>query len=258
VKTTLSPEATAKAGLMLQFMDNSDNVLGDTLTSRAVGGNTNWRMLELTAQAAPAGTTKARLSGYIWAMQGDNISKTGEAYYDDAYMVKQYRALQLQKGVYNAGFENGLNDWTEMDGWPAFLTRGIVYAGTYAAGKEIVTVTNRDYWSRIYQEVACSSGKTLTAKLMVKPQFDKLSLAKVGLEIEFFDANSQSLSKVKKQLGGTSSTWRQLSISVTSTPANCVKVRFSIFVYAPMGNVKSVGGKGYFDNAKLTITTPTP
>jgi hypothetical protein len=75
VKTTLSPEATAKAGLMLQFMDNSDNVLGDTLTSRAVGGNTNWRMLELTAQAAPAGTTKARLSGYIWAMQGDNISK---------------------------------------------------------------------------------------------------------------------------------------------------------------------------------------
>jgi hypothetical protein len=121
-----------------------------------------------------------------------------------------------------------------------------------------VTVTNRDYWSRIYQEVACSSGKTLTAKLMVKPQFDKLSLAKVGLEIEFFDANSQSLSKVKKQLGGTSSTWRQLSISVTSTPANCVKVRFSIFVYAPMGNVKSVGGKGYFDNAKLTITTPTP
>jgi hypothetical protein len=256
VKTTFSPEATARGGIIVQFIDVNGDILDATLNSRAVGGNTNWRLVEISAQAAPTGTTKARLSGYLYAKQGDTISLTGNAYYDDAYIVKQYRALQLQKNLYNVGFENGLNDWLEQDGYPAFLEKVIIQSGKYSAGKEIVTVAERDYWSRIYQEVACTSGKAVASRIYMKPTFAPTALAKAGFQLEFYDANNQLLARYKQQLGGTTTGWRQLIINVASTPENCAKVRVSAYVYAPRGNNISVGGKAYFDNCRLTITTP--
>ena len=250
VRTVFSPEATARAGIMLQFMNDDDDVLSETVKSNQLGGLSDWRQVALTAQSAPIGTTKARLSAFLWAAQGDTLSLQGEAYFDDAYLVKEYRPIPLSDSLLNTGFENGTIDWKELYGYPALLSITYTHSGTYAAVKEVKTVQEQDYWSQLYQDIACRPSRTLTASIYVKTTFNPKAKAKTGLQIEFFDANNRFIKKLTStKIGGTTN-WRKLTIR-TTTPRNTAWVRFSTFIYAPRGNIISLGGKAYYDDAYL-------
>lgn len=253
IKTTFSPQATARAGLMLQFMDDDDNLLGGTIKGRDIGGQNDWTLVELTAASAPAGTTKARLSGYIWAAKDDDLSLDGEVYFDDAFLIKEYRPIGPQTQLLNPGFENGLVNWQELHGYPATLSTAVVHSGTYAAQKTVETVYERDYWSQSYQDIVCAPGKKVTTTLYVKTEFARRAKAKAGFQLELLDSNNRVLKKyTSSKLGGVTN-WRNLTIKITKTPSRTAKVRFSAFIYAPMGNKLSVGGTAYFDDATLVI-----
>jgi len=252
IKTTFSPLASARAGLMLQFMDDDNNVLGATIKGKDVGGNTNWALVELTAGAAPAGTTKAMLSCFVWAAQGDDLSLEGNAYFDDAFLIKASKPIPAQPKLLNPGFENGMSDWSELWGYPAYVVASGAYSGTYAAVKKVEDVSTRDYWSMIYQEVSCPPSKKLIATLYAKANFARKSKGNAGLMLEFFDAKDKLLKKYTKYIKGTVD-WRKIAITVSKTPAKTAKVRFSAYIYAPRGNVASLGALAYFDNTDLLI-----
>ncbi len=251
IKTDFSPEAGAKANLMLQFLDSSDNVLGSSVNGRAVGGSTDWRLVEVSYSSAPSGTTNVRLSANLWAAQGDDTSLTGNAYFDDASLIKKYQAVSLPSSMLNSGFENGLHDWSELYGSLATLSKDTKYGGSYAAQKNINTVSGQDYWSQIYQDISCSSSKRVTAKIYIKTDFASNSKAKAGLQIECFDSDGKRLTKAS--VSTVTKSWKQFACKIAKTPANTVKVRLSGYLYAPQGNTSSLDGKAYFDDAALEI-----
>lgn len=253
VKTTFSPEATARAGVMLQFLNSSGQVIGNSFSSRMIGGNiTSWRNLEVSVAAAPAGTAKVRMSGIIWALKDDTKSlNVGKAYYDDAALDKIFKAPALQTGLINGGFENGLVDWTDLYGAPAVLDKSVKQAGIYSAKKTITSVSTQDYWSQLFQEIAIAPGKRATATIQIKTSFHPTSAAVAGLQIEFLNAANQVVGTFTQSEGGTTA-W--LPYSVTGiAPAGTVKVRYSAFVWAPQGDVPSVNGFANFDSGTLTI-----
>lgn len=251
IKTDFSPEAGAKANLMLQFLDSSDNVLGSSVDGRTVGGSTDWRLVEVSSSSAPSGTTNVRLSANLWAAQGDDISLTGNAYFDDASLIKKYQEISLPAGLLNTGFENGLHDWSNLWGPLATLNKDAKYSGSYCAEKKINTVSGQDYWSQIYQDISCSSSKKVTAKMYIKTDFASNAKAKAGLQIECFDSSGKRLTKASVSTAVKS--WKQFACKIAKTPANTVKVRLSGYLYAPQGNTASLDGKAYFDNASLEI-----
>ncbi len=251
IKTTLSAEAGAKAGLMLQFMDDNDNVTGSSVNARAVGGSTDWRLVEVSYKSAPSGTTKVRLSADLWAAKGDDTSLTGNAYFDDASLIKKYQEASLPSSLLNSDFENGLHDWSELYGSPATLSKDTKYAGSYAAQKNINTVSGQDYWSQIYQDISCSSSKRVTAKMYIKTAFVSNAKAKAGLQIECFNSSGNRLAKAN--VSTSTKSWKQFACKIAKTPANTVKVRISGYLYAPQGNTASLDGKAYFDNASIEI-----
>jgi hypothetical protein len=80
--------------------------------------------------------------------------------------------------------------------------------------------------------------------------------AKAGLQISLLNASNKVLKSYSAVIGGKTD-WKKLALSVSKTPTGTAKVLLSIFLYAPRGDQISVDGKGYFDDARLAITTPT-
>ncbi len=253
LKTTFDPTATAKAGLMAQFYNSSGKLVVSTVTTTPdVGGNTNWRLAELSA-TAPANAVKVRLSLFVWAAKDDAKSLPGQLFMDDVFLDKVARAIKPKKALQNRGFENGLHDWLDLFGFPSFVSTAPKHAGTYAAGKRVETVSSQDYWSQIYQEVVLAPTQTGTASLYVMTDFAAASDARAGLIVEFLDGNNQKINDLTSPTIGGQTAWRQLSVSWTSSPPATKKARISGFIFAPRGDVPSVGGRAYYDDATLTI-----
>lgn len=247
IKTTFLPASTARASLMIEFLDTNGEVIANsTINAPEVGGQTDWRLIQVETQAAPTGTVKARVSCYIWAKKDDTSSLTGAAYFDDVYFDKVYRVIGLPNYLRNRNFENGLNDWFEVYGLPAELTTTVVHGGTYAAAKKIDSVAQRDYWTQLYQDIKLAGGQKIVARAYVKNNFSITSHAKVGLQLEFFKSSGTLLKTLKYQLGKTD--WRQITVGPIVSPAGTAKVRLSLYVYAPRGETINVGKYGYFDD----------
>ncbi len=254
--STFNPEGTARAGLMLQFLDVNGNVIGATINSSKIGGKTAWRLLELTAKSAPARSVKARLSGYLWAQIGDSLSlQKGKVYFDDAFADKRYQLPKPQTALLNQGFENGLNDWIDVYGYPAVVIKSPIHSGIYAARKSVATVATQDYWSELRQEIKCPAGKKVVASVFAKTIMNVQANAKAGLQISLLNASNKVLKSYSTVIGGKTD-WKKLALSVSKTPTSTAKVLLSVFLYAPRGDQISVGGKGYFDDTRLAITTP--
>ena len=253
VKTTFSPEATARAGLMLQFLNSSNQVVGSSVTSRMAGGTlTGFRLLEVSVAKAPAGTAKVRMSGIIWALKDDIKSlNTGKAYFDDASLDKIFKAPALQTGLLNGGFENGVNDWIDPFGVPAVLDKTVKQAGVYSVKKTVTSVTGQDFWTQIYQDIAIAPAKIATGKIYIKTGFQPISSAVAGIQIEYFNAANQVIGTVSKTQGGTTG-WAAYTVAATA-PAGTVKLRLSAFIWAPQGDLPSVNGTASFNTATLTI-----
>jgi hypothetical protein len=250
-KSTFPAAATARAGLMVQFMNNDNDVIGESIKSQQIGGQTDWRLLEATFAASPSGTTKARLSYYVWAARDDDLSLDGEAYFDDAFLTKEQRPIPPPGGLLNTGFENGLNEWS-LYGYPFTVGDERVYEGGLAVYNEIETVGERDYYSYIYQQFPCAPKKKLEAQVYIETDFASRSKAKAGLQIQLFDAKGKLIKTVTKKIGGRIY-WRKQKIAISKTPTKTAKVKFMCFVYAPMGNTPSLNSRAYFDAASLTI-----
>lgn len=253
VKTTFSPEATARAGVMVQYLNASNQVIGTTLTSKQVGGTLpGFRLLDVSATAAPAGTTKVRLSGFLWALRDDVLSlNTGKAYFDDAFLDKIVRATTPQTVLLNGGFENGLVDWIDPFGAPALLDKTVKHAGLYSAKKTISSVTGQDFWTQMYQDIAIAPGKKATGKMFIRTNFHPTAGAAAGIQIEFLNAANQVIGTFNNSEGGTTP-WRAYTVAATA-PAGTVKLRLSGFIWAPQGDQPSVGGFANFDTTTLTI-----
>lgn len=252
IRTSFAVAATARAGLMLQFLDSSDNVVGSSLKGRDIGGQSNWTLVEASSSAVPAGATKVRISVYVWAAQNDSLSLSGAAYYDDLFLSKEGRQPAVQTALLNTGFENGMTDWLELYGYPSSISANVVHSGNYAVSKTVQSVSEQDYWSQIYQVMKCRPLRGIRASLYVKTEFDMLSKAKAGLLIECLDSNGNVIRKYSSKIGGKTD-WRKLNVIVYITPLRTAKVRFGGYIYAPMGNDISVGGKAYFDDASFMI-----
>ena len=254
VQTTFTPPATAVAGIMLEFFDDNGNEVPGEAQSASIGGQTPWRLLETTIAAAPEGATTVRLSAWLWALQGDQASLTGSAYFDDAFLSKEYRPPQAQTRLYNPGFENGLHDWHELYGDPSALSSTVVHAGQYAAQKTITQFSgNQDYWSQIYQELICAPGQRVRAGMYVKTDFAIEARARAGIMLEFLDVNGVVLLSVAAPLVGGQSDWQLVTLRRGSAPDGTATVRFSGIIYAPYPDTPSLGGIAYYDDAKIAI-----
>jgi hypothetical protein len=252
-KSTFSPLGTSRGGLMVEFFNNNGQVLKSIVSKSSVGGTMNWRLLEVNYAAAPAGTVKVRISGTLWTARGDP-RVTGKVFFDDALLVQEYRPLIAQTKLNNPGMENGLMDW-QSSGIPAGISGTVMYSGKYSMMSKINSVGTQDFWSQEYQEVVCSAGKIVTASVYVKSGFKVTAQAKAGLLIEFLSATGKVLKTAQKNLAGKNA-WRRLALKLIA-PAKTVRVRYSLYAYAPKGNTASVGGKAYFDQAGLTIKAST-
>ena len=261
-KTTFHPLATANAGILLQFRDSANNVIGQSVTSRTIGGTqANWRKVELSLPQAPANTVKVRLSGFIWAKKGDTISLQGNAYYDTVYLDKIYKTIPLQTTLLNKNFENGVNDWlapvySGVPGVPFYGTANPVHLGLYAAYNAVEDMHTFDYFGSLYQEVACAAGKLVSGAVYVKTEFAATEYARAGLEMTFLDQNNRTLAFYTRDVGATPNGWVKITLLKKPAPSGTVKVKFNLYVYNPIDGQSAVGKKAYFDDAALGIVSP--
>ena len=249
IKTTFSPESTACAGLMLQFMDNNGNILSDSNKGEDIGGNTDsWRLVEVNYKSAPSGTTKIRLSAYTAAGETDD---SGSAYFDDVSLIKKYQQYSLGSALLNPGFENELDGWQDHGAPSVVLSSDIKNKGNYAAQKTINRVGGDDFWREISQTISCSPSKRVTARMYIKTVFASNAKARGGIRIECLDLNDTLLTETHVSTKGKN--WVQLACKIAKTPKNTAKLKFIGYIYAPAGDSASDGGKVYFDDAAIEI-----
>lgn len=251
--STFNPLASARAGIMLQFLNANGAVIGSSLNSGKIGGNTAWRLLEVSTKSAPAGAVKVRLSGFIWAAMDDTLSvQNGRVYFDDAYLDHVYRAPSPQTVLYNRGFENGLNDWTDIYGAPGMAVKNTTFKGMYAARKKVDAVAARDYWSQLHQDVTCPANQKIRAILYAKTIINPAANAKAGLQVEIRNAANKVLKAYVTKIGGKTD-WRKMVVNIPVTPVGTAKIRFTAYIYAPQGDNFALGGSAFYDNASLSI-----
>lgn len=111
-KTTISPLASAVAGIEIAFLNGSGSVI--SYYQDTVGGMTNWQNLYLAKQA-PAATAQVRVQVFVFAPQGDTNAVNGSAYFDDVVLDTSYIVPPSQSSLVNPGFENGFNDWVKTE-----------------------------------------------------------------------------------------------------------------------------------------------
>ncbi len=252
LKTTFAPIATAKAGIMIQFLDVNGNIIGAAINSAQIGGTTDWRYVDLVSTAAPANTDKVRLSVFLWAAQDDQASLTGQMYVDTLDLVKEVRPLKGPKILLNKGFENGLHDWIDLYGFPASLSTDIVRTGTYAAAKQVGVVPGQDYWSQLHQTITAPLFVSANPKFTgyIKTVFVAGSQASAGLLVEFLDVNGIKIGERASAGVSGQTDWVSRSVDLKPTPTGTKAYRLSITVWAPAGD-PSGDGTAYYDDMAL-------
>lgn len=233
---------------MLQYFDAAN--VAHEIAKQQISAVNNWRQLYISG-TIPAGAKRVRVSGFAFAIKDDPYAPGGTVNFDD--FVYSYNVIPPPAAntyLLNTGFENGLNDWSNLYR-PAFLTREYVRSGTYAAKFIIDDVQADAYRGELRQEIACAAGKIVTAKLWAKTLFSGLSLAKAGVKIAFLDSQGNPHNSITSTIGGTRD-WTLLQVSATA-PVGTVRVRFNCVVNAGRFDPYAEGGIAYFDNASLSI-----
>lgn len=262
VKTNISPLSTsAKAGISIQFF-NGGTPLGPAVKSE-IGGQTDWRLLYVSA-TAPASTTNVKFTIYKFAANGDQQAVGGISYFDDCVVSTDYIAPPLKTSLYNPGFENGINDWTDLYGFSSTVSSSTAHSGSYSAKKSIgVLDPPQNYYSQIYQDIyynangdSYPTNTAVYAAMFGKTDIPPATLSNAGLQLEFIDASGAILpGTIKDQIGGQTD-WRQLYLS-GRTPANTKKVRLSGYIFA-LQTEASLGGSAYYDDTVFSLSYIAP
>ncbi len=252
IRTTWSPVASARAGLLVNFVDASGQVIQKkTLQADELGGDSPWTLVEVNTPAAPANTVQAVVTAYLYAPKDDTASLNGFVYFDDALFEKVDHPIAVPDHLRNADFENGTVFWKTI-GYPASAVTSPVHGGSYAACATVSTVSQQAFWSQTYQTINVPAKTKITIKTYATSTFVKDAKGKGSLLVEFFDQKGKLLKDKSKTIGGTNG-WKPLSIVKTKSPSKTDTMRVSLTLYAPKGNQKSVGGEVCFDDVSVEL-----
>ncbi|MDO8580291.1 MAG: hypothetical protein Q7S13_02305 [Candidatus Omnitrophota bacterium] len=156
----------------------------------------------------------------------------------------------------NDGFENGIvTGWTQSGpNWEGQSTT--VFQGAVSAKNVITTIAGFDYFATLKQEFSASAGQIYYATAQAKTIFATQSSARAGVQIDFLNSSNAVIagSTVKDEIGGNTD-WKLL-YATKAAPVGTAKVRYSLFVFAPLAESQAggiaLGGAGYFDSAVLS------
>ena len=150
----------------------------------------------------------------------------------------------------NPGFEDGLNDWVDLYGFPSWLSSDVKHAGSYAAAKTIETVYGQDYWSQISQDVDYAAGQEVYITMWVKTDISPQARANAGVIVHFLDINGSILGASSQSFIGGQTDWRLLYVS-GATPPETVTVRVSGYVWARQDDLRMLSCLRQKQNCEL-------
>ncbi len=255
LKTNFAQGSTARAGILVEFLDVNNSVIPNSAIKTEMAGINDWKQVYVTGNA-PAGTAKIRAGTFIYAAKGDVVAVGGVVYVDDCFLDKAQAPGDL---ITNPGLESLLSGWTTGAGtYPFNYTAGEKHSGTYSAYDSVDSVTAGDYFSFIYQEFNYTPATPVYASAWGKSDINELAQAKAGLIIQFLNSGGNVISELKSQIGGKTD-WRQLYVS-GSAPTGTTKIRAGAFIYAAQGDNPAVNGKFYVDDfvASTSYLPPPP
>jgi len=277
-KTAIDPVSNAKAGIAIDFLNASGNVLINPVTGKSygdsdvVGGQTDWRSLYVMA-TAPDDTVKVRYSFIVWAQKNDALAQGGIALFDQAVFGADYIAPPAAPAeLRNPDFENGLHDWDVTDAYLNPQPSGGPYPSTWVAQDSQVfsgalaakNTINMDlhpnaqsYYVALNQDFvvepggALGPGDLVYATAWAKTIFNNGSFAVAGLKLSALDSAGAELDFFQDNISGIND-WSQLNVSLVC-PENTEKIRYTLFVWASKTNPAAEGGIVYFDNAFMAF-----
>jgi hypothetical protein len=256
IKTNLAVGSTARAGIIVEFLDSNNQLIPNSELKTVVGGVNDWFEIYITGYA-PAGAAKARAGAFIFAQQADNSALNGTAYVDDFYIDKIELPGSL---IENPGFEiPALAYWTTgLDGWPFIDTTDEKHSGEHSAVDIIDDVSGEGgYFGFIYQTRPYSPGTQIYVSAWGKSDISELSMAKGGVIVQFLDSAGDPIAgtELKSEIGGGTD-WRQLYIEGLAPPGTA-EIRIGAFLWASQGDTTALGGKFYIDDF-VASTEPIP
>ena len=176
-KTNISPRSSAVAGILVEFYNASDVLLSQKQDE--IGGLTEWRQLYASV-TAPAATAKIKLHAFVYAPQSDAQAINGVVYFDEAVLsTDPISAPPAQTTLFNAGFENGRNDWNLIYS-PAFVVDNQTpQQGSYSIKNTIASSPGQDFFSSANQDLAYQGG-TVYVSAYAKTNMNPASSATAG------------------------------------------------------------------------------
>lgn len=265
-KTSINSSSQAQAGILIEFLDASNNVISGSGAQDTIGGTTSWDLLYASA-VAPANAVKVRYANMVSASKTDLAAHGGQVYFDANVFGTTYIAPPNNSQLVNPGFENGLNGWSVTEpylvsGAPATwsLESASPFVGLYSA-KNTINITNldplaTDYYATVSQTFITTPGTTFYATANAKTAISPTSQAQAGILVEFLDVNSNVLSSFQDTIGGTTN-WQQLYVAATA-PTGTIQIRYSCMISALKTDVAAHNGVAYFDENILSTNYIAP
>lgn len=266
LKNNINVTAQAQAGLLIEFLDQYGNLLGNS--SDTIGNATITKTMYVAA-TSPANTATIVYNCTVWAPLGDTAANGAQVLFDDGILTTNYIAPPaLPSALQNPGFEQGFASWNKtepnfINGTPASwsLEQTSPLIGAYSA-KNTIDIANLDpsatsYYATVSQEVSATAGQTYYSTLQMKNNISVLAQAQAGLLIEFLDAGGTVLSGSQDIFGNTAGVAKTMYVAAAA-PAGTAKIRYSCLVFAPLGDTAANGGEAFFDEGVLTTTYIAP
>jgi len=268
VKTNINVTAFARAGVLVEFVNSSNQVLATYQDE--VGGSTDWRQLYTSARA-PAGTSKVRYHAFVFASQAETtppsgIALGGLAYFDEAVLsTTPISPPPVQSSLINPSFENGYADWSFVS-QPALSIDGQNSTqGSYSAKQVINVGANQDFFAAAIQDLRYLTGKVY-ASANIKTVINPASTGLAELKLEFYNqfnppSTVAPLGTANATLRGNNN-WTRAVIDNNgqgiTPPTGTVMIRVLALTYAQQGNSAANGGVANFDEVVLSYNPLPP
>jgi len=123
-----------------------------------------------------------------------------------------------------------IDKWNQLNGEADSLAQDFAVFRTGPASASIniweLPGGGIDFYTNLCQDVVYAAGVPLNASVYVRPVMNAMSNARAGLKVVFLNSSNVEIpnSAVEVKTGGTSN-WRQIRVSIPSTPAGTAKVR---------------------------------
>ena len=191
-KTNFNVQSNARAGVLVQFLDSSGNVI-DSIQDET-GGSTDWKFLYVS-KTTPTNAAQVKYNLFILApkneTQSGGIALGGTAFFDLACLSTIPINPPLpQTALKNPSYENGLVDWKTILSPVLSTDNQKATQGTYSLKIDYdLTITPTfDFFTAAYQDLQYVSGP-IYAAADIETQINPSSpSALAGLKLEYYDA----------------------------------------------------------------------